>query len=239
MTSDEKKIFEQIEQHFGLIPPQDDGDPDCPNEEMLDLAVRLEPLYAALPVGRLPGDLWDRIEGSLKRPKSVATTGTERFVYRRWQIATAAMSALAASLLLVLIVNDKSRFPIPPPEQPRDIVIAQAPLTALMTGSAGTQSRAAFVLATTANGRFIRSNPATARELPNHTYHLWISNGTNYTYVGVVSPVISHSIPVRHDVQMLLRQGNNLVIDTNRGTEPLPQPVDVVARGKLLPIEEG
>ncbi len=239
MTIDAKKMFEYIEQYLGVVPQQKDGDLDCPDEELLDFAARLDPLYDALPANAPPDDLWTRIVLSLTPKACAPVIGRDRFAHRKWQIATAAMSAIAASLFVVMLIDGKTQSPVPQPVQPREIIVAQAPLTALMTGSAGEPSRPAFVLATTANGRFIRSNPATAREIPSHNYHLWISNGTNYTYVGIVSPVISHSIPVKQEIRGLLGQGNDLVIDTSAGVEPLAQPVDIVARGQLLPIGEG
>jgi len=178
--------------------------------------------------------LWDRINAALDNEGGRASNvhKLERRV-TMWRTYSAAVSSIAAALLLVVGV-DAFRAPAPEP------VPQQAqPKPTLVANVAAEDRSAAFVVSYDPNDRTMLVSPAVAAPAPGHDHELWLipASGTPQS-LGLVASTSPHRLPVPQQLQSDFRRDATIAISVEPvGGSPTGQPTGaVVATGKLAPV---
>jgi anti-sigma-K factor RskA len=178
--------------------------------------------------------LWDRINSALDNEGGRASNvhSLQRRV-AMWRTYSAAISAVAAALLLVVGI-DAFRSPAPQPEQPQP---QRQPV--LVANVAAEDRSAAFVVSYDPADRTMLVSPAVATPAPGHDHELWLipASGTPQS-LGLVASSSPHRLPVPGALQPQFRRDATIAISVEPvGGSPTGQPTGaVVATGKLVPV---
>lgn len=194
---------------------------------------RLAPLLDEILAVAPDAALWDRINEALDaagdRPVNVVQLSRR---LTRWRTYSAAMSAIAAALLLVIAVDPfGSRVPEVQPKQQRQPM--------LIANVAAEDSSAAFTVAFDPADRTLLVSPAVATPAPGHDHQLWLipASGTPRS-LGLVASLSPHRLTVSGALLPEFQRDVTIAISVEPvGGSPTGQPTGpVVATGKLTAI---
>lgn len=199
-------------------------------EEVARWRGRMAPLLGEVEATAPPGGLWDRIEG--------AVTGEHRgpnvVVLRRriglWQAATAGMTALAASLALILVSQPHS----PPLPGQKEQAAYSSPMVAML----GDEQKQMKVIASWDPGarQLVLAVPGDMPADPAHSHELWVipANGKARS-LGTMGSGRQMHMQLADALADLLQQGATIAISAEpRGGSPTGAPTGpVIASGAL------
>ncbi|QPQ54352.1 anti-sigma factor [Allosphingosinicella flava] len=191
----------------------------------------LSPLIDDIDAVEPPAGLLPRIEASLP-PLRTESAVIHRFERRinRWKAYSAAVSAVAASLLIVLGTGlfQRDTAVQPPPNQP-----------ALVANVAAQDRSAAFIVSYDPDDGTLLVSPAVATPAPGHDHQLWLipASGTPRS-LGLIASTSPHRIRVPVPVKAGFRPDATIAISVEPvGGSPTGQPTGpVVASGKLVRV---
>lgn len=194
---------------------------------------RLAPMLNEIPEVAPPAANWNRIAVST----TSGTTGQSNIVelrrrVRRWQGFTAAASAIAATLALV-VATGTLRPPAVPPPAPR---AASAPMVAML----GKDPSATAVVASwdPAAQQLVLAVPGTLPAQANHAHELWvIPPGGKPRSLGTMPRTRQMHMKLAEALARLLDQGSTIAISVEpAGGSPTGAPTGpVIASGALKP----
>jgi anti-sigma-K factor RskA len=180
--------------------------------------------------------LWDRINTALDNAggRSSNVHRLERRV-TMWRTYSAAISAVAAALLLAVGIDSFRSAPAPQPEQR-----PQAQRQPVLVANVAAEDRsAAFVVSYDPSERTMLVSPAVATPAPGHDHELWLipASGTPQS-LGLVASATPHRLPVPTALQANFRRDATIAISVEPvGGSPTGQPTGpVVATGKLVAV---
>ncbi|HEV2078588.1 MAG TPA: anti-sigma factor [Allosphingosinicella sp.] len=199
--------------------------------------ARFAPLLDEIAPVTPDAGLWDRINDALD-----GEVGRESNVHKlerrvtAWRTYSAAISAVAAALLLAVALDTTGRAPAPAPEQPQPQPQRQPVLVANV---AAEDRSAAFVVSYDPSDRTMLVSPAVASPAPGHDHELWLipASGTPLS-LGLVASTDPHRLPVPESLQGTFRRDATIAISVEPvGGSPTGQPTGpVVATGKLVAV---
>ncbi|HEX8533352.1 MAG TPA: anti-sigma factor, partial [Allosphingosinicella sp.] len=130
--------------------------------------ARLAPLLDAIPEETPPAELWSRISAGLDQSGEGATIHALRRKARLWRTYSAAMTAVAAALVLVIGLEGRQKDPaIQPP--------AQQAAAEMMVASLGSEGGpAALIITYDARSRSLIATPAVLQGAAGHSHELWV-----------------------------------------------------------------
>lgn len=194
---------------------------------------RFLPMLEEVPAVEPDPALWDRIAGSIEAPQArPVDIGHVRRRLTLWKGYSAAVTALAASLLLVIGLRtaDQAPAPAPPIGTEQALMVAslaseEGPVSATAAYDAGTNS---FIVA-----------PAALSSVPDHDHELWIiPAGGAPLSLGLVRPHQTRRIALPATVPAALVESATMALSAEpAGGSPTGQPTGpVVASGTFLRI---
>ena len=193
---------------------------------------RLAPLLAEIAPAEPSAGLWRRINDALdsadERPGNVVQLQQR---VHRWQAVAAALSAVAAALLILVAVQP-TRTILPPPAP-------EAKAEMLMANVAAADKSAAFVVAIDAAHDSMMVTPAVASPAAGHDHQLWLVPASGKPKsLGIVSAKRPMRMAVDKPMMPMLKDGAMLAISVEPvGGSPTGQPTGpVVATGPLVAV---
>jgi len=196
---------------------------------------RFAPLLDQIAPVTPDAQLWDRINSALDKEGGRASNVhslTRRVTM--WRTYSAAISAVAAALLLVVAIDTFRPTPAPQPQQPQP---QRQPV--LVANVAAEDRSAAFVVSYDPMDRTMLVSPAVATPAPGHDHELWLipASGTPQS-LGLVASTSPHRLPVPEQLQANFRRDATIAISVEPvGGSPTGQPTGaVVATGKLVAV---
>lgn len=202
---------------------------------------RFAPLFDEIAPVTPDSALWDWIndalDGQVGRGSNVHKL--ERRV-TAWRTYSAAISAVAAALLLAVALDTTGRAPVPAPEQPQPQPQPQPQRQPVLVANVAAEDRsAAFVVSYDPSDRTMLVSPAVASPAPGHDHELWLipASGTPLS-LGLVASTDPHRLPVPEGFQGTFRRDATIAISVEPvGGSPTGQPTGpVVATGKLVAV---
>jgi len=186
-----------------------------------------------------PAALWERINGVLD--EDGARLGNVHQLQRRvtlWRGYSAAISAIAAALLLVVAFDPFDRNAAPQPPQGSAPVTTPSPPT-LVANVVAEDRSAAFVVSYDPTGRSLLVSPAVASPAPGHDHELWLIPASGKPLsLGLVAGLTPHRLPVAKDLLPHFNRNSTVAISVEPvGGSSTGQPTGpVVASGKLAEV---
>lgn len=191
---------------------------------------RLAPLHADCEAIEPPGDLWDKLEAKLGQNAANDNEATFRRRLIVWKTIAGGMTAIAASLALLLMIEPRTSV-VPAPAQ--NLQSASAPMVAML-GNQGSM-------------KVVASWNPTARQLvlavtgdmatdPSHSNELWvIPAGGKPKSLGTMPNSKQMHMELANALATLLQQGATIAISVEpHGGSPTGAPTGpVVASGAL------
>lgn len=176
-----------------------------------------------------PAGLWERIDQSIGSPQQ----GDSNVVVlhrrvSRWRALTGGMTALAASLGLMLVVNRQAPIPAPAPQPSA----AAEPMVAMI--KAGTQ--VAAVASWDKSARRLIVSEVEMPVVPHRSYELWvIPRDGKPRSVGVMPDAPHMRVRLEEPLSVMLSEGSTLAVSLEPlGGSPTGAPTGkVVASGAL------
>lgn len=202
--------------------------------------LRLAPLLDDIaPVAPSPL-LWSRIAAGLDAPEAAPAASAASNVValdRRlaiWRGYSAAITGLAAALLLAIGLGLIGPAPQAPPQQQ-----PSAPQPTMVATVASEDRSAAFAVAYDPASSSLLVTPAVATPAPGHDHQLWLipAAGTPRS-LGLVASTQPHRIAVPHELGGHMLPSSTIAISVEPvGGSATGQPTGpVVATGKLSPV---
>jgi anti-sigma-K factor RskA len=190
---------------------------------------RLAALFGEVQPVQPPESVWERIESATSGDTPASNVIALRRAAARWRAAAVGMTALAASLGIVLI------------EQPRTVPVpieAARPQAAPLVARLGDTDRAVKLVASwdPSGRRLILAVTGDMATDPNHSHELWvIPAGGKPKALGVMAGGKQTHMQLADALAQLLQQGATIAISVEpRGGSPTGQPTGpVVASGSL------
>lgn len=205
------------------------SDPDF-RAEVARWRGRLAPLFDDVDAVAPPAGLWDRIERS-----TAAGQGDRVVMLRRrlsaWRAATAGMTALAASLAVVLLYSPRTQ-PVAPPPAPA-AQAASAPMVAMLGAGDQTKIMASW---DPMSKRLVLAVSGDMPTDPSHAHELWvIPAGGQPRSMGTMGAGKQMHMQLADALATLLQQGATIAISVEPpGGSPTGAPTGpVVASGSL------
>lgn len=205
--------------------------------EVADWHERLSPLLDEIvPVEPDPA-LWQRINSVLDQGGRPSNVHQLKRRLTLWRGYAAAVSAVAAALLLIIAFD---AFSIRPEARP-DGVPVQRPQSApvLVANVAAEDRSAAIVVSFDPSGRSLLVSPAVITPDPAHDHQLWLipASGTPRS-LGLIASAAPHRLPVPPPLLGQFRHDATIAISVEPvGGSPTNLPTGpVVASGKLTAI---
>ena len=202
-------------------------------EPQLDSAIndwqrRLAPLDAATPEVTPPDTVLPAIERRLKAQTANPAQGTEIVALRRrvtrWKWATAAASALAASLALAVVFRDA----ILPPQAQTYVAVFNKE-----------DAAPSFVMSIDLATRQLTIRPVDAQRAPGKTYQLWIAAERYNNVPRSLGLMDETGVISRHDLSVydrdLLQNATFGVSVEPTGGSPTGRPTSPALHAKLIP----
>ena len=196
---------------------------------------RLAPLLDEIAPVAPDAGLWDRINDALDN-QGGRDSNVHKLQRRvtAWRTYSAAISAVAAALLLAVALDTTGRAPAPAPVQPQP---QRQPV--LVANVAAEDRSAAFVVSYDPSDRTMLVSPAVASPAPGHDHELWLipASGTPLS-LGLVASTNPHRLPVPDALQGTFQRDATIAISVEPvGGSPTGQPTGpVVATGKLVAV---
>lgn len=200
--------------------------------EVTSWQERLAPLLGEIvPVDPGPA-LWERINRALdasgEREENVVDI---QRALRRWKGVAAAMTAVAAALLVMLAL------PRPAPLAPAPGAVERTPaMTASITADGGAKS---FLITWSPTTRKLVVLPAAVAPVPGHSHQLWlISAGGKPISLGVIDAARPMQMPLTPSLAARLVGSSTLAVSAEpQGGSPTGQPTGpVIGSGALRPV---
>lgn len=195
---------------------------------------RLAPLLDEIPEAEPDPALWERINRALDEEGGRASnvSSIERRL-KLWRTYGAAVTAIAAALVLALVL-DSPRPPAPPPQasQPQ-----RQPM--LVANVAAEDRSAAFVVSYDPAEKSLLVSPAVATPAPGHDHELWVIPASGVPQsLGLVASTAPKRLGVPASALASLRPDATLAISVEPvGGSPTGQPTGpVIATGKINSI---
>jgi anti-sigma-K factor RskA len=192
---------------------------------------RLAPLHSEIDEIDPPADLWDRVDAAIRL--AGAANDNERTLHHAvtvWRSATAVMTAVAASLAMVLILQPH------PTQQPRPRSIS-VPASAPMVAMVGDQKATTLMVSWEPSTRqLVMAVAAPAPTDVSHSRELWvIPAGGKPHSLGLLPAGNASHRRLADAIADLLQQGATIAISVEpRGGSPTGAPTGpVVATGAL------
>jgi len=182
---------------------------------------RLSPLVDEVPEVEAPASAWRRIESSLGPPARDNVVLLRRRL-NGWRAATAAITAVAASLALVVVTRDNPLLTVPPAE----------PMVAMI--QAGNQIAA--VASWDRNSRRLLVSEVNMPVTPGHDYQLWLIPPGGKPHSLGVMPVRPHmQLALAEPIDAMVGRGATLAVSLEpAGGSHTDQPTGpVVASGPI------
>ena len=196
----------------------------------------LSPLLDEFAPVEPPAALWGRINGVLDQQG--ARPGNVHQLQRRvslWRGYSAAISAIAAALLLVVAFDPFDRGAPPQGSAP-----APAQQARMLVANVVAQDRsAAFVVSYDPTGRSLLVSPAVASPAPGHDHELWLIPASGKPLsLGLVASLAPHRLPIARDLLPHFNRNATVAISVEPvGGSTTGQPTGpVVASGKLAEV---
>lgn len=194
----------------------------------------LAPLLDEVEAVEPPASVWRRIESQIspaaEEPSNVVPL---RRRVRVWQGMTAAATAVAASLALVLVASPQ-RTPAPPPQVPPQAAPAQPPMVAMLESDDGEAQM--FATWDPAGQRLVIAAAEPAPSPPGRSHELWMIGADGQPVsMGVMPERDMISLAVDDQAANKLAEGVTLAVsDEPAGGSPTGSPTGpVIASGKL------
>ncbi len=190
---------------------------------------RLAPLHAESEAVEPPADVWNKIEAGLTEK---ASNDNEVGFSRRlllWKSIAGGMSAIAASLALLLIVEPRARV-VPPAPQTQQ---AASPMVAILGSEGATKVIASW---NPSVRQLVLAVPSDMPIDPNHSNELWvIPAGGKPKSLGTMPNAKQMHMQLANALATMLQQGATIAISVEpRGGSPTGAPTGpVVASGVL------
>ncbi len=188
---------------------------------------RLAPLLDEVEPMPAPAGLLARIEGTLGAPASDGNVVALRRKVTVWRGLTGAMTALAASLALIVVTRQPPPLPLPPVAAP-----TAPPMVAMIKAGPDV----AAVVNWDGNARQLMVAEIKMPAVPGRDYQLWVipADGTPRS-LGVMPSVPHMRVAVAEPLSAMLAAGATLAVSLEpRGGSPTAAPTGpVVASGTL------
>ena len=195
---------------------------------------RLAPLLNEIPGEAPPAELWSRIEASLGEAGNGATIHTLRRKAAVWRTYSAAVTALAAALMLVLALDVTKDDPVI--RQPAPQAAAAETLVASLASEGGP---AALIITYDAASRSLVATPAVLQGAAGHSHELWVlpASGAPRS-LGIVTAGRSRKIVIPPALLKAIGANATLAVSVEpEGGSPTGLPTGpVIATGQLNPI---
>ena len=226
-----KRAFDPAEYALGLLDGEDfraahalaASDPEFARE-VARWNGRLAPLLDELDPAAAPNGLWPRIERTLERRSGESNVIVLRRKVNLWRGMTGAMTALAASLALVVV--DRPDSPAPAP------ISAAQPMVAMIKAG----SEVAAVASWDSAARRLMVAEVKMPPVPDRDYQLWVipADGRPRS-VGVMPNVPHMRMALDAPMSKMLAEGTMLAVSLEPlGGSPTDAPTGpVVASGAL------
>ncbi len=206
--------------------------------EVAEWDERLAPLLNEIAPITPDAQLWDRINAALDgeggRESNVHSLSRRLKV---WRTYSAAISAVAAALLMVVGVDTFRPGPSPGPQPQPQPQPQRQPV--LVANVAAEDRSAAFVVSYDPSDRTMLVSPAVATPAPGHDHELWLipASGTPQS-LGLVAGTSPHRLPVPAALQDNFQRDATIAISVEPvGGSRTGQPTGpVVATGKLVSV---
>ena len=206
--------------------------------EVADWHERLSPLLDEIAPVEPGAALWDRINSALDEGGRPGNVHQLKRRLTLWRGYSAAISAVAAALLLVIAFD---AFSVRPESAP-DRGTVQRPVQAapvLVANVAAEDRSAALVVSFDPAGRSLLVAPAVITPDPEHDHQLWLipASGTPLS-LGLIASSAPHRLPVPPTLLREFRRDVTLAVSVEPvGGSRTGQPTGaVVATGKLTAI---
>lgn len=189
---------------------------------------RLMPLFDAVEPVEPPASLWGRISASLAPKGSGNVIALKRRV-RFWRGAAAALTAVAASLAIVVGFRAADRVRPTPPQQN---VVSDTLVAAITPEDAPTMAVISFDRAAAS----LIVTPAALTLVPGHSHELWVVPATgDPRSLGLVAPGAARRVVIAGDVAGLFDSEVTLAISAEQegGSRTGKPGGPIVATGKL------
>jgi anti-sigma-K factor RskA len=196
---------------------------------------RLSPLIEEIDPVAPDAAVWERINAALDGEGGRA--GNVHQLHRRltlWRTYSAAISAVAAALLLAIGLDTfgtgEGRAPVQEAARPQPLLVANV---------AAEDRSAAFVVSYDPSGRTLLVSPAVATPAPGHDHELWLIAGSGAPRsLGLVASAAPHRLAVPAALLPHFRRDATIAISVEPvGGSPTGQPTGpVVATGKLTSV---
>jgi anti-sigma-K factor RskA len=214
---------------FGEARRRAASDPDFATE-VARWRGRLAPLHDEFDEVAPPVGLWRRISATVERTGAANDNAAIlRRSARIWRSATAAMTAVAASLALFMLLEPRSGIAPPTPvQQP-----ASAPMVAMLGDQGAMKVVASW---DPAARQLVLAVPGEMPADPKHSHELWIiPSGGKPRSLGTMPDAKQTHMRLAEALASLLQQGATIAISVEpRGGSPTGAPTGpVVASGAL------
>ena len=195
---------------------------------------RLAPLHDEVAAVAPPAGLWGRIEATLgSRPAANDNPAALHKAVKLWRGATGAMSALAACLALVLVLQQRPALAPAPQPAP-----AAAPATPMVAMVGDKQATKVMVSWDPSARQMVLAVAGTLPGDARHSHELWVipADGTPRSLGTMPADKQSH-MRLAEALASLLQQGATIAISVEpRGGSPTGAPTGpVIATGALIP----
>ena len=188
---------------------------------------RLAPLLDEAEAVPAPASIWARIDRAIGAPASGGNVIALRRKVTVWRGFAGAMTALAASLAVVVVNR-----PVPPPPPAVPAPAAEQPMVAMLASGADVAAVANW----NSNARQLLVSEVRMPVVPGRDYQLWVipADGTPRS-LGVMPSVPHMRVAVAEPLSAMLAAGATLAVSLEpRGGSPTAAPTGpVVASGTL------
>jgi anti-sigma-K factor RskA len=189
---------------------------------------RFAPMLDEFPLAEPDADVWDRIRAQLEEPdKRPVEFAPSRGRLTFWKGYSAAVTALAASLLLVIGLRTDG----PPPQQP-----APAAGPVMVATLAGETGPASLTASYDPSSNSLVVAPAALNPVPGHDHELWIiPEGGKPRSLGLVAASQTRRMPMPAGLSTAEMEKATIALSAEpTGGSPTGQPTGpVVASGKF------
>ena len=191
---------------------------------------RLAPLLDEVQAETPPAELWSRISASLDENGEGATIHALRRKATIWRTYSAAITAVAAALVLVIGVDNARKDPVVQPP------VRQASAETLVASLGSEGGPAALIITYDADARSLIATPAVLQGAAGHSHELWVlpASGAPRS-LGIVTAGHSRKIVIPPALLKAIGANATLAVSVEpEGGSPTGLPTGpVIATGQL------